>query len=122
MQPETGAPRRRHVLLTEDDYWLAKELAESLAASGVDVIGPVASVEAAITRIEREALDGAILDATLLDGDIGPVADLLDRRGVPFVLLTSRGDGEIPPRFRNRPRRDKPAPAAELLGMLFGGD
>jgi len=121
MQPETGAPRRRHVLLAEDDYWLAKELAEGLAASGVDVVGPVASVGAAIARIEQEALDGAILDATLFDGDIGPVAALLDRHGVPFVLLISKGDGEIPARFRNRPRRDKPASAADLLTMLFGG-
>lgn len=43
----TSALADRRVLVVEDDYFLAVELARDLSAGGAEVVGPAASMDAA---------------------------------------------------------------------------
>jgi CheY-like chemotaxis protein len=64
-------------------------LEDVLAQVGCIVIGPTATTESALALIEQEAVDCAILDVKLVDGQVFPVADTLAARGVPFVFATA---------------------------------
>lgn len=87
----------RRLLLVEDEYFIAEDMAWQLVAGGAEVVGPVASVDAAIELIEQnQRIDGAILDVNLHGVMSWPVADSLLRHGVPFVFATGYDRATIP--------------------------
>ena len=56
----------QRVLVVEDEYVIALEVGRALEDEGAEVVGPVASVSAALELIERtDRLDIAILDINL---------------------------------------------------------
>ena len=70
----------RRILLVEDEFFIAEDMACQLEAGGAEVIGPVASVDAAIELIEQtERIDGAVVDVNLQGVMSWPVADALLR-------------------------------------------
>lgn len=97
------------VLVVEDEYMLADELATELADLGALVLGPVGTVEDALAAIAAEPdMDGAILDANLRGEMVFPAADLLLERGVPFVFTTGYHASVFPSRFDHIVRCEKP--------------
>lgn len=63
---------------------------------------------------EKEDLDLAILDVNL-DGRMSfPVAEILARRGVPFLFATGYGSAGIEPPYRDRPVIRKPFSLEDL--------
>lgn len=94
--------RDSHVLIIEDEFYVADELKRLLQDEGAVVIGPVASVEGAIAEILRNSrIDAAMLDVNLRGVMAFPVADLLADRKIPFVFATGYDRAIIPRRFRN---------------------
>jgi DNA-binding response OmpR family regulator len=75
----------------EDEELVALALALAAEDLGVSVVGPVARVADALTLIENGRVDGAIIDAHLVDRDITPVALKLAEQVVPFVVYTGTG-------------------------------
>jgi ActR/RegA family two-component response regulator len=65
------------VLIVEDEQMLAEYLADAMIAAGAEVIGPVATVNAAIDAIANTYLDGATLDIKIRGEMAFPVADAL---------------------------------------------
>ena len=62
-------------------------LAEALQDAGSIVLGPVPSVDKAITKIESEPhIDGAVVDVNPGGMLAYPVADLLIARKIPYRL------------------------------------
>ncbi|WP_338663657.1 response regulator [Pararoseomonas sp. SCSIO 73927] len=109
------------VLLVEDEYLIADEMESWLRQAGAVVLGPVPDVDAALDIIEREAgaLDAAVLDANLGDGETAyPVADRLDELGVPYMFAT--GDVRLvdEPSYQSRTRLEKPITQRGLLRAL----
>ena len=97
------------ILVVEDSALMADTLADMLAAGGVTVIGPVGRIATAVALAQREILDGALLDVSLAGTHAGPVAEVLDRRGIPFIFLTGHSDLSIlPDAFHAAPRLRKP--------------
>ena len=117
-----GILRGRRILVAEDEYFIADEVAEALAEAGAEVVGPAATVEAAqaLARAE-ERLDGAVLDANLGGAMIWPVLDALTARGVPVVLATGYDAGVIPKAHADLPRCEKPVAARDVLRALARG-
>ena len=75
-------------------------LVDALADLGAVVVGPVATVEDALTLVERvPEIDGAVLDVNLGREVAYPVADALLARGVPFLFATANDRADIPERF-----------------------
>jgi len=71
---EVRLPGRR-VLVVEDEAATALMIEKTLVESGYTVVGPVATVRGALSLLENEAIDRAILDLDLADGKVGPVAE-----------------------------------------------
>ena len=108
----------RRVLVVEDEYYLADDLARALRARGADVVGPVPSLERALAAACSEPIDFAVLDLNL-KGDHGfPVADALAERNVPFVFATGYDETVIPERHRDVKRWEKPFDMDALLADL----
>lgn len=111
--------RGRQVLVVEDEYILAEDLHRTLEEAGAIVLGPVPSVADAIALIEAEPeIDGAVLDLNL-DGEmVFPVADMLAEREIPFVFTTGYEAWNVPARFANATRCEKPVEAGKLARVL----
>jgi DNA-binding LytR/AlgR family response regulator len=117
-QPESL--RGRRLLVVEDEYLIAADLTASLESLGVEVIGPAASVEEALSLVENNSdrLDGAVLDINLRNERVYPVADVLMARGVPFVFTTGYDAVAVPTPYACAPRCEKPVDKTQLLRWL----
>ena len=80
----------RHILVVEDEYFIAAELSRSLEDMGAIVVGPVATSDKAIAIVETAGarIDGAVLDINLEGMPAYVVAETLARRAIPFVFAT----------------------------------
>ena len=111
----------RIVLLVEDEYFLAEDMACQLEAGGAKVVGPVASVDAAIELIEQtEHFDGALVDLNLQGVMSWPIIDALLQRGVACVLTTGYDKASIPTRYAGIVRCEKPVELDKIARALFG--
>lgn len=107
------------VLIAEDEPFIALDLAMAVEAAHGEVIGPVGSVADAISLLKGARLHGALLDVQLSDGDVSPVAELLDDSGVPFLFHS--GLGLIPALKMRYPAAqvyNKPTPPSQLIDAL----
>jgi CheY-like chemotaxis protein len=112
----------RRILIVEDDYFIANELAHCYTAQGLDVAGPAPDVTTALALLEANPnVDLAIVDIMLRDGLAYDLADELRRRACPFVFATGVEMGSIPNRFADVPVISKPYMAAKLLSFVHTG-
>lgn len=102
----TGRP----ILIVEDEYLIATDLALQITEDGGSVIGPALSMHEA-RELLRDTIDigGAVLDVKLEQSDTFELADALVSAGVPFVFYTGYRSLAIPDRFITVPRIVKPA-------------
>lgn len=113
------ALNRCRVLVVEDEYLLADELATELADEGAVVLGPVSNVERALALLEEEAPpDGAILDVNLGGEPVFPLADVLIERGVPLIFTTGYDANALPDRFAHVSRCEKPINMRRITAAL----
>lgn len=111
----------RRVLVVEDEYFVADDVARRLEARGAEVIGPVGDVDDALDLIDdTERLHAAVLDLNLKGEMAFPVADALIERGVPFVFATGYDQGAIPERYSKFARCEKPIDPDKIARALLG--
>lgn len=84
----------KHILVLEDDALLAMDMEDFLSDLGVDVIGPVSDIAAALEKISATDLDGAVIDLNLKGELSFPVIERLRAESIPFVICS--GYAEIP--------------------------
>lgn len=108
----------RRVLVVEDQYLVADEICHTVADLGGTVIGPVATVSAALQRIAETTPDLAMLDVDLNGERVYPVADALLRAGVPFAFTSGFDAAMMEAPFRHAPYLEKPIRMAALARML----
>ncbi len=106
------------VLIVEDDYYLAADLAEVLRARGADVIGPVGTLAEAIAAVEGHWIDHAVLDINLQGEMSFPIADRLEAAGIPYLITTGYSAQSLPKRFRTKKRLEKPYPTEAVVRMI----
>ncbi|WP_333815247.1 HWE histidine kinase domain-containing protein [Tabrizicola sp.] len=109
----------RKVLVVEDDFYIAADLAASLRDAKAMVLGPYPSEAEALEAVGLEAPEAAVLDINLGDG--GPRFDLarqLRRRGIPFVFLTGYSSEVIPEDLSDVPLIEKPTDFHSLIDLL----
>lgn len=111
--------RDRHILVAEDEYMVAWHMSEMLRAEGATVVGPVATVEAALRAVADSArLDGAVLDVNLGGVMAYAVADALRARDIPYVLATGYDASVIPEPYRSACCVQKPVDMAAVTRAL----
>lgn len=107
------------VLVVEDEYFLASDLAHALADRGAIVIGPVGRIADAVAIIAAEpVIHGAILDLNLHGEMIFPVADLLMVREVAFIFMTGYDLSVFPTRFKHIVKCEKPFTMDQALHAM----
>ena len=90
----------KRILIVEDEYLIAQDLAEDVRRLGFDVVGPVGRVGEAIDLVDAERdIDAAFLDVNLDGEHVYPVADALIARDVPVILMTGYDESMIPARY-----------------------
>ena len=112
--------RAKSVLIVEDEYFIADDMARSFRDQGFAVIGPAPSVTAALGLIAGTPdLDGAVLDINLQGETVFPVADALVLRAVPFVFATGYDASAVPPSYSAIRLCEKPVDPAHVSAVLF---
>jgi DNA-binding response OmpR family regulator len=107
------------VLVVEDEILIALGIEDALVEAGALVLGPVRRVSEALTILKRQVVQGAILDANLLDRDISPVLTNLIRRNRPLLLYSGTGVPEEVRHLREMiPVLAKPAPMEDLISAF----
>ena len=108
----------RRILVVEDEFLIAMEVEDILHALGAEVVGPFGRLKPALGAVQKEVLDGAVLDVRL-DGETSEeIAAVLVSRGLPVLLTTGYEREQLPPALRNLPRLRKPFDERDLRDML----
>ena len=96
--------------------------AELLQELGCGVVGPAPNMAAARELLDEQEFDAALMDIHIRGERVFPLCELLDYRGVPFVLTSGYADWQVPEKWQDRPRLQKPyalEQVEEALGSLF---
>jgi CheY-like chemotaxis protein len=109
----------QRVLIVEDEYFLAQDLAEYLHDLGVEVVGPAGTVMDALKLLRCADIQGAVLDINLRGERVYPVADALQQKQVPFVFASGYGGELEPTAYAEIPRCIKPLDFAVLTKTLL---
>jgi len=118
-QHEHTALQGCRILVVEDEYMIAEEVAVDLSDAGVDVLGPVPTVSDALHMIgAADLIDCALLDVNLGMEPIWPVVDALLARQVPLLLATGYDACAIPQTYAHLPRCEKPASGKDIVRAL----
>ena len=110
----------KRILIVEDEYFLASDLARLLKDRGAEVVGPAANLPEAERLVGEGGLDCAVLDMNLRGEMAFPIADRLEAEGIPYICASGYNVASLPERFGNVPRVEKPYDPMELIAMLPG--
>ena len=121
MKPTPAVVSQQHdwcVLIVEDEYFLADDLARGFADKGISILGPVPSIDQAMAIVERQKVNLAVLDIALDDSKVYDVADALIAQDVPVLFVTGYDRDAIPDRYADVPMCQKPASAKDVIMAL----
>lgn len=107
------------VFVAEDEPMLLLALEDVLADFGCTLAGSATRVSEAMAFVMDQTFDAAVLDASLTDGKIDPVVDLLAKRGIPFIVASGMSTSELVNRFGNAVTLLKPYKDADLRRALL---
>jgi len=110
--------KKPRVLLVEDEALVAMMIQETLIDFGFQVVGPVSTASEALAAARNSNFDAAVLDINLGDGLVYTVAEILGKRGVPFVFVTGYDADSVDPRFSGVPVLQKPI-ERDMLQKIF---
>ncbi|MFP3547270.1 response regulator [Rhizobium sp. SIMBA_035] len=107
----------KKILIVEDEWLLASELARHVKGAGYEVVGPVPTTEDAAERINDDRPDAAILDVQLDGETTFSLAADLSVLGIPFFFLTGHTEKDYP-QLEGRVILSKPAEVSLVLQTL----
>ena len=113
-------------MIVEDELLIALELQSIVEQLGGTVVGPAGSVAGALQLLSETTPNAALLDVTLRDGRVTPVAQACRDRSIPFALVTGYGRLELEePLLQSAPRVRKPFDSRaihKVLAIVLKGD
>ena len=102
------------IFLVEDEALIRMMLADMVEALGHRVVAEAGRIEEAMALAETSGFDLAFLDINIDGRSIGPVAEIIDKRGLPFVFISGYGLESRPEAFRGRLALQKPLSIGRL--------
>ncbi len=109
---------QKRILVLEDEFLIALDIAGVLEDNGLIVVGPFAATDEALQALAQQTIHGALLDANLGGQPVGSVADALFARKVPFAFVSGYGRERLPPQHRQAPLVRKPFTGPDLLAVV----
>lgn len=114
--------QNKNILILENEVLTGMDIAMSIMDAKGHVIGPIASIEAALDALQHYPVDAAILDLTLNDGEADPILEWLITQNKLIIIHSS---SPLPPdmlkRYTNIQYYHKPTPANVLRYALQAG-
>ncbi|WP_077966458.1 response regulator [Ensifer adhaerens] len=108
------------VLVAEDEFIVANDIALLLEEAGATIIGPTPTVRETLKSLSiADDIQVAVLDINLNGELIYPVADELARRQVPLIFFSGYDSLSLPERFSSAARLSKCLGSAELVSAVF---
>lgn len=110
-------------LIVEDEALVLMMLEDILGEFDHEIVASFARLEDALPFAQEESFDFAVLDLNLNGKSSLPIAEVLQRRGVPFLFATGYGASPLGEQFTGVPTVTKPyvrndiAQALEQIGM-----
>lgn len=107
------------ILVVEDEYYLAEELAQELSDAGASVMGPASSIVGALSLLKGQSPPhGAVLDVNLGGEPVFPLADELLGQGIPLIFTTGYDASALPDRYAHVPTCGKPINARRVTDAI----
>ncbi len=106
------------VLVVEDEYLIRMLLEDMLEEIGYDMAAGVGTVAEAREEASKGDFQVAILDVNLDGQEVYPIADILAKRGLPYLFVTGYGERSLPDPHNDRPALQKPFQAEQLKVAL----
>ena len=107
-----------HILVLEDEPLVAVDIAATIADAGWDVVGPAGSIPKALSLIQEQGCEAAILDANLGGESAAPVAETLKARGIPFIVLSGYNNEQLTGLLSDAPFLAKPYDPDDLVALV----
>jgi CheY-like chemotaxis protein len=108
------------LLVVEDEYLIRMLMEDMLADLGYGVAAAVGTMAEAREQAAAGDFTAAILDVNVDGQEIFPVAEILAKRGLPFVFVTGYGEHSLPEPYRSHRTLQKPFEADQLEAALSG--
>src|SRR6266481_2492973 len=102
------------IFLVEDEALIRLMLADMIEELGHRVVAEAGNIQVGQALAQAVIFDLAVLDINIAGYSIRPVAEIIDRRGLPFFFVTGYGRAGRPEAFRTRPVLDKPILKSKL--------
>ena len=112
----------RRILLVEDSPVIAPFTADMLNDLGCDVVGPAPNMAAARELVDAGEFDAALVDVHIRGERVFPLCEMLEAKNLPFVFTSGYADWQMPEKWRERPRLQKPYTVGQIeeaLAALF---
>lgn len=116
---ESEALRGLRVLVVEDETLVAMLIEEYLVEFGCAVACSARRVAKGLQSLEDAEIDAAVLDVNVAGESVSPIAEVLDKRNIPFIFASGYGARGVEPRWTGRPVLQKPFSARELRLALL---
>jgi PAS domain S-box-containing protein len=108
------------VLVIEDEALIAMQLKLDLESEGNVVVGPFGKLSEALRAAQEDNFDIALIDINLGADNSAPIAEILDRRSIPFAFTTGYNDLIfLPPTLREYPRLTKPYNPGDVKNLVL---
>ncbi|HEX5258227.1 MAG TPA: response regulator [Sphingomicrobium sp.] len=98
----------RRILVVEDSPVVGPFTADLLEELGCEVVGPAPNMAAARELVEAGEFDAALIDIHIRGERVFPLCEMLEAQGVPFVFTSGYADRQMPEKWEDRPRVQKP--------------
>jgi CheY-like chemotaxis protein len=106
------------ILVVEDEFYIARDMAAALTSAGAKVAGPCASEETTWAELLSRRPDAAVLDLNLGHGPSFKLAEYLRNRDIPFVFVTGYNKSVQPEGFTEVPWLRKPVNHRQVIAAL----
>lgn len=114
-QPKREEASRPRVLVVEDQFLVGMRIADLVRQLGTEPVGPVPSLEDGLKYADDPGLVGAVLDINIRGGTSERIAEVLEKRGVPFFFITGYASPLlISDRLKSMTRLSKPVVESEF--------
>lgn len=108
----------RRVLVIEDEMLILMMIEDMLADLGCESVAVASKIGPAISLIEGQAFDTAMLDLNLNGIESYPIADALTARDVPYFFSTGNSLTNVKDGYRDQDVLKKPFTFEQLSSML----
>ncbi|HEX5238411.1 MAG TPA: hypothetical protein VFW39_08115 [Sphingomicrobium sp.] len=106
--------------MIEDSPVVGPFTADLLGELGCEVVGPAPNMAAARELIETEEFDAALVDVHIRGERVFGLCELLQQRDTPFVLTSGYADWQMPEKWQDSPRVQKPYTPEQVEQALRG--